>query len=256
VRIAIVAINVQPIWEGLAEHKWSDEQLVALDAELAKLDFLADYEFTMRGEQAFAIASFENQRRTREVISSKPDGFGLITNKLTLMPSAYFYQNELAFARVSQQWLLPLVDTNSRMVSPEAMRRVDAAVHAEMKHYSLYKVQALMTAPAFDTASKHFALAQVRVDLDRVACALERYRLAHGQYPETLDALAPQFIGKLPHDIINGQPLHYRRTEDGNFVLYSVGLNEKDDGGEVVIRKGGSAVDQEQGDWVWQYPPK
>ena len=70
VRIAIVAIDVQPIWEGLAEHKWSDEQLVALDAELAKLDFLADYEFTMRGERAFAIASFENQRRTREIISS------------------------------------------------------------------------------------------------------------------------------------------------------------------------------------------
>ena len=69
VRIAIVAIDLQPIWEGLAEHKWSDEQLVALDAELAKMDFLTDYEFAMRGERAFAIASFENQRRTREIIS-------------------------------------------------------------------------------------------------------------------------------------------------------------------------------------------
>ena len=90
----------------------------------------------------------------------------------------------------------------------------------------------------------------------RVACALERYRLAHGEYPETLDALAPQFIEKLPHDIINGQPLHYRRTDDGKFVLYSVGWNEKDDGGTVVFTKGGSAVDREKGDWVWQYPAK
>jgi hypothetical protein len=256
VRIAIVAINVQPIWEGLAEHKWSDEQLIALDAELAKLDFLSDYDFTMRGEQAFAIASFENQRRTREVISSKPDGFGLITNKLTLMPSAYFYQNELAYARVIQQWALPLVDTNSRVISPTALQRTENLADAERKHYSPYKVQALMLFPALGAYAKKTSSIQSQVDLARVACALERYWLAHGEYPEMLDTLAPQFIAKLPHDIINGQPLHYRRTEDGNFVLYSVGLNEKDDGGEVVIRKGGSAVDQEQGDWVWQYPPK
>ena len=116
VRIAIVAIDLQPIWEGLAEHKWSDEQLVALEAELAKVDFLADYGFIMRGERAFAIASFENQRRTREMISYTDAGD--VTNKLTFMPSAYFYQNELAFARMHQQWILPLVDTNSRIVSP------------------------------------------------------------------------------------------------------------------------------------------
>lgn len=45
------------------------------------------------------------------------------------------------------------------------------------------------------------------------------------------DALAPQFIIKLPHDVINGQPLKYRRTDDGSFILYSMGWNEKDDGG-------------------------
>ncbi len=45
----------------------------------------------------------------------------------------------------------------------------------------------------------------------RMAIALERYRLAHGEFPESLDALAPQFMEKIPHDIINGQPLHYRR---------------------------------------------
>ena len=254
VRIAIVAIGLQPIWEGFAEHKWSDEQLVALDTELGKLDFLADYEFAMRGERAFAIASFENQRLTREIISGQENG-SLVTNKLTLMPSAFFYQNELAFAQMHEQWTLPLVDTNSRTISLEAMRRADSAVHAEMKHYSLYKVQALMVFPAVGKAVKKFAAIQASIDLARVACALERYRLAHGQYPETLDALAPQFIGQLPHDIINGQPLHYRRTEAGQFVLYSVGWNEKDDGGQIAFTKGGS-VDREKGDWVWQYPAK
>jgi hypothetical protein len=83
----------------------------------------------------------------------------------------------------------------------------------------------------------------------QIVCALGRYRLAHDEYPATLDALVPQFIEKLPHDIIGGQPLIYRRTGDGKFLLYSVGWNETDDGGTASDKMG-------QGDWVWQYPLK
>ena len=57
----------------------------------------------------------------------------------------------------------------------------------------------------------------------------------------------------VPADLINGQPLRYRRTADGHFLLYSVGWNEIDDGG-AVIRKWDGQVDQDsrQGDWVWE----
>ncbi|HVU09385.1 MAG TPA: hypothetical protein VHG89_12655 [Verrucomicrobiae bacterium] len=255
VRIAIVAIDLQPIWEGLAQHEWSDEQLAELDAELAKVDFLADYGFKMRGEQAFAIAALENQRRTREIISPKPNADGEVTNKLTLTPAAFFYQSELAIARMHQQWILPLVDTNSRTISPEKFQRANDAVQAEKKHYLPYKVQALMLFPAIGATVRKIASIQSSVDLARVACALERYRLAHGNYPESLDTLAPQFMKKIPHDIIGDQPLHYRRTDDGQFILYSVGWNEKDDGGKMSLTKNGS-IDRENGDWVWQYPTK
>jgi tetratricopeptide (TPR) repeat protein len=254
VRMAIVAIGMQPVWEGLAEHKWSDEQLVELDSELAKIDFLSDYGFIMRGERAFAIAEFENQRRAREMVSYTDAGVA-VTNKLTFMPSAFFYQNELAFARAHEQWILPLVDTNMRTISPTAVQRVKDVIQAEKKHYSPYKIQALMTIPALNAAISKIAQCQANVDLARVACALERYRLAHDNYPKSLDELEPQFIGKIPRDIINGEPLHYRLKPDGQFVLYSVGWNETDDGGTVVLTKSGS-VDRDKGDWVWQYPPK
>jgi hypothetical protein len=39
---------------------------------------------------------------------------------------------------------------------------------------------------------------------------------------------------KMPHDLITGAPLIYRRTPDGQFILYSVGWNEKDGGGRVI----------------------
>lgn len=62
--------------------------------------------------------------------------------------------------------------------------------------------------------------------------------------------LVPQFIEKLPPDVIGGQPLHYRRTEDGKFLLYSVGWNEIDDGGKAASKKDGPGDFQGQ-DWVW-----
>ena len=39
-------------------------------------------------------------------------------------------------------------------------------------------------------------------------------------------------------------------TSDGQFVLYSVGWNEKDDDGNAVLRPS-DWVDLQQGDWVW-----
>jgi hypothetical protein len=109
--------------------------------------------------------------------------------------------------------------------------------------------------PALFEIVPRFASVQTGVDEAMIACALERYRLVHGQFPETLDVLTPQFIAKLPNDIINGRALKYRRTGDGGFVLYSVGWNETDDGGKVAIWKNGSP-EIEDGDWVWFSQPQ
>ena len=61
-----------------------------------------------------------------------------------------------------------------------------------------------------------------------------------------------KFISQLPNDVISGEPYKYHRTADGQFVLYSVGWNETDDGGVP----GQTLFDDKQGDWVWRYPAK
>jgi hypothetical protein len=255
VRMAMMSITLQPIYEGLAQQRWTDAQLLGLEQALAKQDFLADFQRAMQGEKVFAIQSFEKQRITHKYKTMEGDsGTNIImTVSLRWMPSAFFYQNELAFAQMHRQYILPLIDQTNRIIAPATLRQVLAAVQVQKKHYSPYKAQAQMVFPAIAPSVKTFATIQAQVDLARVACALERFRLAHSEYPETLDTLAPQFIEKMPHDIINGQPLHYRRTDDGQFVLYSVGWDEKDDGGKIFLTKGGS-VDREKGDWVWKYP--
>jgi hypothetical protein len=100
-----------------------------------------------------------------------------------------------------------------------------------------------------------FALAQVWVDEALIACALERYHLAHGVYPDSLDALAPSCIAAVPHDIMNGDCYHYHLRPDGRFLLYSVGWNQTDDNGISAYDKGTvNPTDLFKGDWVWPTP--
>ena len=54
------ALRSRPIWEGLAEHKWSDAQLVEIEQRLGKLDLLADA--AMRGERASSLLTVDQLR--------------------------------------------------------------------------------------------------------------------------------------------------------------------------------------------------
>jgi len=257
VSTATMNLSLQPVYNGLAQHRWADPQLAKLARQLAAKDFLADYQKAMRGERAIGLASLENMRLTREykTVDNSSGTDEVTTMSLRLTPAAFFYQSELARAQLSEQYCLPLVDLNQRLVSPAAVRRANAAVQSYQRHFSPYKNLALMAYPAISKSVEHFAEIQSYTDLAQVACALERYRLAHGQYPGTLDALAPSYIDQLPHDVINGQPLQYRLTEGGHYLLYSVGWNETDDGGKIVVSKKG-VVYREQGDWVWNNAAK
>jgi hypothetical protein len=260
VRIAILQMVLQPIYEGLAEHQWSDAQLVELNSELAKLDFLADYKTSMRGARAALIAGLEFLRHTHNLAPLfHADGqlpeWMQIASRLT-MPNAFFYQNELTIARMHQQYTLPMVNVEKQTVSPVQVHNLQAEANQELNHYWPYKIFAKILLSEFQNAVKQFAYAQASVDLARTAIALERYRLAHGEYPQSLNALAPQFIAQVPHDVIGGQPLKYRLESDGQFVLYSIGWNERDDGGVIFIPKNGTQPKFEEGDWVWKYPVK
>ena len=257
VRIAILNIALQSVWEGIAQHQWSNAQLTELDAELAKLDFLADYKFSMRGELAFQSGIVDYLKRHPEEISSMSgNGNGVKPPLGTrilwhLIPSGWYDQNRVNCARPMVELFIPLADTNRRVISPKATLHADAAVQAETRHSTRYNAMEKLLLGGQGGSVRRFAYAQESADLARVAVALERFRLAQGDSPGSLDALEPQFIEKVPQDIVNGELLHYRRTSDGKFLLYYVGWNETDDDGQVSSAKNG-AVDIAKGDWVWK----
>ncbi len=264
VLVAITEIAIQSIYEGLATHRWSDAQLTELDAALARLDLLAGYRTAMRGELVLCeIGDTEYLRRhPGEIqnigfydgdrgVQAPSSSFGQAI--AYLIPSGWFYQNEFRCVRMITEYLIPVVDVNHQVISPAAMREANRVLQSETKTLTPYNLLERMLVPGISSAVKRFAWAQASVDLARTAIALERYRLARGEFPESLDALLPQFVAQVPHDVIGGQPLHYRRTSDGRFVLYSVGWNETDDGGVVVFKQGSTpSVDLDKGDWVWR----
>jgi len=262
VRLAILQITLQPVWEGLVRHQWSDAQLVELNRELAGLDFLSDYKLAMRGELVLFQGGMIDflRRHPDEFPNFSDDGNPVNTPFLARMrwrltPSGWLYQNQLRCARPMVEIYLPVADVNQGIISPAAAHRGDARVEADTKHPTPFNKMERLFLSALGNAARKFAFGQSSADLARVAIALERYRLAQGACPEALDALAPQFIDKLPHDVINGQPLQYRPEANGQFVLYSVGWNETDDDGEVGLGKNG-APDIGTGDWVWRYPAR
>ena len=265
VRLAQAQIVIQTIWEGCARHEWTEEQLAALEPELARLDFTTDYQQALRGEMAMQDTETDRLRRHPENLQdiegegdfeggqarvSLPGG-----PVARLIPAGWFYQNQFRADRILVNYYLPAVDASRGVFLPAVARRGDAAVAADTKSHSAFNIIERMTQSWLHKAPKKFAYGQASVNLARTALALERYRLAHAEYPEALPALVPQFLAQVPNDVIDGQPLKYRRTADGRFVLYSVGWNETDDGGVPAFESGPSAgVDYDHGDWVWTYP--
>jgi len=55
-----------------------------------------------------------------------------------------------------------------------------------------------------------------------VVVALESYRRDRGEYPETLDALVPDYVAELPQNPFDGQDFTYARA-DGTYLLCCVG---------------------------------
>jgi hypothetical protein len=62
--------------------------------------------------------------------------------------------------------------------------------------------------------------------------AVERYRLAHGRWPEKLADLVPAYLSKVPIDVYDRAPLRYRAFSEG-VMVYSVGMDGIDDGGNL-----------------------
>ena len=266
VRVACLKMTTQPVWEGLAEHRWSDTQLQELQTQFSKYNLLADLDLPLDGERAFGIV-------TPELIKKK--GLGLLLNLMEqgspepsnqrianfigcVVPSGWFYQEQLNYSRLYDEQMAGAFDAEKKRVFPSEIQAHDRKLQQLIGGGRLgrglnciihHRVIASLMLPSVGKIPLKGASGQTAMDEAALACALERYRLANNQFPDNLSDLLPQFISQLPNDVFSGEPYKYRRTADGKFILYSIGHNEKDDGGVFGI----AMFEDKEGDWVWQY---
>jgi len=275
VRIACGQVATQPIWEGLAEHRWSDAQLQELETRLQQYNFIADLKAPLAAEQAGSIAMMELVRKKGlgyvlalnaagrpEATAAAADAKKLNFIGSVIVPRGWYYLEELNLCRGFHVELATALDNNKQRVSPAQVKADTQAFEQMMAPPGFarttpgtilgHRVMARLLLPALGRVILRSATAQTAFNQAAIACALERYRLANGHFPEALAALAPRFISPLPDDVLTGEPYKYRLRDDGQFVLYSVGWDEKDDGGVP----GKTLFDDQQGDWVWEYPAK
>ncbi len=242
-------------------RKWSDEQLDEFNKEVRTLVFMVDGIRCLQAVQSFSDTFFTRLRSSRNPIHEISDiiGQGNVISTpsypvelfAALAPSGWFYLEQLNYHRLF----------HNQSVSVMTPNRIDPDVVNESKIRSIgrdsfgtailrHEAMAQLLLPSLNTIVFKFTRGQTEANLAVVACALERHRLKHGQFPENLAPLAPEYLPAIPNDLIMDQPLKYRRESDGSFTLYSVGWNKKDDGG-IAAKK---SADNQEGDWVWKYP--
>ncbi len=248
VQIAITDSSLQPVWFGLARHRWQEPQLAQLEARLDKMNIVADIQRCLRGERTYALALIGEGKAGGG--NSSPTDSAMI-KAFGSLPAGFRYQSEVHIAH-AVQFLIDKFDPAGPSVNLST--DMDQEVRDFFQRRTFYNTLAYMLLPALSKAVEKAASEQAGVTLARVACALERHRLATGGYPEQLTELQPKFIDRLPVDPVNGESLKYRREAPDRFVLYSVGFNLKDDGGQPGATSKG-APDMRQGDWVWRSEP-
>lgn len=86
----------------------------------------------------------------------------------------------------------------------------------------------------FEAAFMKEALVEATFLASRTGLACRLYKSRTGRYPDSLEALVPGILKEIPIDPFTGKALVYRREGEG-FVVYSLGTNEKDDGGRSAF---------------------
>jgi hypothetical protein len=251
----MLAYARQIIWEGLADHRWSDGQLQNFESRLQELSLLCDPQKSLRVEQAARNDLFEELHRHPAIVKNWQFGPGFWNRTLPyyfwLTPSGWMYREQVEYHRAFEEQIVPALDPDADRIKPWL---IHDAGHGGSPLWN-HRVLANLLLQSAGWPLIQAAFAQTLNNQTVIACALERYHQINGQYPETLDALSPTFLAVIPFEVTSGQPLKYHRTDDGRFQLYSIGCNGKDEGGKVVMNPDGKSADINQGDWVWpQYP--
>jgi hypothetical protein len=139
------------------------------------------------------------------------------------------YSSDLSYALLTgnsykhdHAWLLDFFNKAvaiARLPPSEQLSRFQQLEDTLRKGPALAK----MLMPALVNLVERDLTTRARLDCATAAIAVERFRLARGSWPNSLEeVVAAKLLDRVPVDVFDGKPLRYRKTANG-VVVYSVG---------------------------------
>jgi hypothetical protein len=253
-RVSVSGYALQGVWEALQAPGWDDPRLASVQNDWEHVELLEGMEKSFLAERAFFQVIMTQVRRTdgkelSEIVNPsfsgtsapKPSGtFFENVWKNRLSPIAYKWFGANEDELVQLQFASGLVDTIRFARSNHPWPEVNAAVfnlYSDLNQkvaqdkYARLKVTCLAIpnwTRSFETVVKTETLRRLTL----TAIALKRYELRNGRSPESLAALSPDYLRLQLLDPMSGKGFGYRVNPTGGYVLYSAGLDGKDDGGD------------------------
>ena len=241
------------VGEGLADHVWADIELAKLAKNLSTVALWRRYRLALQSARAA-----NNLMYDRYAVSTPTERWNLYTasqagrpsppimSAIKFTPHRFFRDNQLRHNQWADEMLARFDAGATRFdpngATPSSPKNWDTWF--DLFYYFLFHVTALNSEADF-----RFLRVQTKLDQTGLAIAIERFRIARGMIPETLAELMPNFLPELPRDIYSGVPMIYRQTENGRYLLYSVGPDRRDDGGEIDPKKSEKSLP----DLSWPY---
>lgn len=282
VRIAIFHISFGATWQALQHAGWTDAQLMELQEKLAAFDFLVPMEKAIAMERAMVAIEYERFRSsnlplsaafdpTAVVMGTAPspsllswnwvaDSFenlpqALYDNLLTpVWRFAWSHHDELYYCQILQRVLVAQREARARNNASFLFERTKAI---EERPDGFYDGVRFLLAPMIYTAlsrSFHRAwIAQAAAEMAATAIAIKRFDSRHDRLPTGLVELVPEFLARHPRDPMDGGRLKYCADSDATFLLYSIGIDGRDDGGDPKSKSTNPNF-QNGHDLVWPQP--
>lgn len=261
---------------GLVRHQWSDDQLRRFQSSFEKENFPLECYRNLLAERAHNIRVIDQIRKGQDKVTlgaypvdmfDELEWDACVFLVAHVESSGWFYRQaadySLAFDKATapmESWLRGECDTQ-RCLSLLMERRDQFLISITQGWFHTYRAlreYRLMTAMFLTDYAWNFGpflRLQVKTAQAVGGCALERFYLAHHQFPEKLEELIPHYMKSPPLDSFSGKPLQYRRDASDAYTLYSVGDNFVDDGGKSELRPDGG-VNSEKGDLIWRISGK
>lgn len=284
VRLANSAIAGAATWELLQCPDVTEAHLAALQAEWESVELGSQVEAAFRMERAMfreLLAEMRSSRQSavraattlqptstaldelKELAKTAVRNPGQGIREIAIRYPAYWawrwwgsYRDELAAMQSAQAAIAAAQAAGRAKDFQAALASLDVANSQIQRRYP--KAGSWFVSNPLELNRSillRWRAAETQRALAVAAIALKRYERRHGRLPDTLEALVPEFCVALPRDPVDGQPLRYRRLPDGGFLLYSVGENGTDDGGDPTPARAAASLSMLRGrDAVWPQP--